>query len=104
MSRVNWVLVIVAVFALSALGVAIYALRIASAPAPTPEVVRAQRFEVVNPRGEVCAELVVWGNRTPSLRLRDKTGKERAGLRLNRDGTPQLLLRDKDGKVIWSAP
>ena len=48
---------------------------------PAPEVVRAQRFELV-----------------------DDKGKERANLGVADDGSPSLALHDQKGEVIWRAP
>ena len=71
-----------------------------SGQADTPEVVRAQRFEVVDARGRTRVALdvdVAMG--TPGLTLDDEQGKMRAMLSLLPDGTPDLVLCDEKGKT-----
>ena len=92
------------------------------------EVIRAERFEVVDQDGKVRAVLdtipvtgepvlslmAKYGkggafldlmlNGEPHMVFRNKNGEDRAVLGLNSDGEPLLRFTDKNGKVIWSAP
>ena len=59
-----------------------------------PEVLQAQRFEVVDAAGVVRAQLSLLEGGRPSLTLMDAAGKPRAWMFLNADGQPRLILTD----------
>ena len=59
-----------------------------------PEVLQAQRFEVVDAAGVVRAQLSLLEGGRPSLTLMDTAGKPRAWMFLNADGQPRLVLTD----------
>jgi len=61
------------------------------------EVIRAERFEVVDKDGQGRAALGLFLGE-PYLSFRDKNGQERAELGLN-NGEPGLGLGDKNGKI-----
>ena len=63
-----------------------------------PDVVQAQRFELVDAEGELRARLSVAPTIGPSLFLYDDRGQVRVRLRLTRDGCPSLELWDEEGK------
>jgi len=98
-----------------------------AATQPVAKVVRAQRFEFVDVKGKVRAELKLLANGSPglwfydekgkpravlavlpdgspNLMFQDEKGKTRAGLYLLADGSPNLGLFDAEEKVIWLAP
>jgi hypothetical protein len=68
------------------------------------KVVRAERFELVDPKTGARAELTLLPNGNPGLLMRDKSGMARAGLMLKGDGSPVLSLYDKeqDGRASLS--
>jgi hypothetical protein len=93
---------------------------------PVAEVIRAQRFELVDAEGRVRGALSLDEEGNPRVCLCDKEGQVRAGLRLDSDGMPHLaalsasgsttaelgfgtswraglVLRDYTGQVLWSA-
>ncbi len=78
--------------------VAAAAAAFAAGKAAAPEVVQAQRFELVDAEGEVRARLSVAPTIGPGLFLYDDRGEVRARLRLTRDGCPTLELWDEDGR------
>ena len=61
------------------------------------EVIRAERFEVVDENGMLRALLSLGTDGEPGLRLYDKNGQHRAALSLLNNGEPRLGLYDKDG-------
>ena len=89
------------------------------------EVIRAERFEVVDKDGKRRAALALVKGE-PSLALFNQNGNPRAGLALVKgepilvladenvkgrailslipDGEPSLIFSDKDGETIWEAP
>jgi len=103
------------------------ALACLAATNPVAKVVRAQRFEVVNPKGLTCAHLglerdgtYLWlcdkdgtrgrailsvlANGNSILTLTDKGGTERVHLFAPADRRPELRLLDKDGQTaLWRA-
>jgi hypothetical protein len=78
-----------------ALGVALAAL-VAFAWRP-PEVLQAQRLELVSPQGQQLATLA-GDSAGVMLTLLDKRGRARAGLRLN--GEPRVLVLDDTGDEV----
>jgi len=98
--------------------------------APTQEIFRAKRFELVDSKGKVRAvfemtpadeprlalvdragtvqamlsiEPVVGDlDGIPTLRLFDKAGKKRTDIKLNRDGDPLIVLRNTNGGHVAS--
>ena len=98
--------------------------------APTQEIVRANRFELVDAKGKVRSILAMTPDDeprlaladragkiqamlsiepvpgdldgVPTLRLFDKAGKMRTDIKLNRDGDPLIVLRNKNGGHIAS--
>ena len=67
----------------------------AQAQAGVAELVRAQKFELVDERGKVCAELGLMEGK-PMLGLRDDKGELRAALAVGEVG-PWLSLFDEKG-------
>ncbi len=78
--------------------VAAAAAAFAAGKSAAPEVVQAQRFELVDTEGEVRARLSVAPTIGPGLFLYDDRGGMRARLRLTRDGCPSLELWDEEGR------
>ena len=118
----RWMIVVVAV----CLMVAVVAIAWAAGKTPAPEVIQAQRFELVDAEGKVWGEMSMGARgRSPGLRLYDEKGEVRAELVLVK-GEPALTfynekrkaraelavvnakavlgLCDEEGKVIWQAP
>jgi hypothetical protein len=60
------------------------------------KVVRAERFELIDPKTGVRAALVLLPNGNPGLVMNDEDGMVRAGLTLKGDGNPVLSLYDKE--------
>ena len=102
MSRTKWQKVIVAVGVLFmvAYGVLMtWALRMAwtsSRQARVADVVRAQRFELVDPKTGTRARLALLSHGEPALLMNDKNGMMRVQLTLKSDGNPVLSLMDKE--------
>jgi len=67
------------------------------------KIIRAEKFELVDPQGRVRALLSVSDEIGPELGLFDENGKLRAGLIVSDKG-PALDLLDENGHPIWSAP
>jgi hypothetical protein len=105
--------------------VVIAAVAYAAGKTGPPEVVRAQKFELVDPQGLTRATLGPWADGTSGLNLMDVDGNRVAVLAVDTDGSTGLVLTDKDleaavkavvvrGKpglklrvqdeVIWEAP
>ncbi len=92
----RWMIVIVAVcLVVAAVAVAYAAVQ---NKASGPDVVRAQRFELVDAEGRVRALLAMSLDGRPGLAFLDEKGEGRAGLVLGTDG-PTLELWDKKGKL-----
>lgn len=92
--RAQWVMVIVAV----CLVVTVAAIAYAAGMSSAPEVIRAQRFELVDAEGKVRGALGI-GRGQPVLAFADEAGKTRVLLGLSDDGTPGLGLADAEGEV-----
>lgn len=99
--RLQWVMVIVAMCLLVA--VAAVAWAAGQAKASAPEVIRAQRFDLVDAEGRVRGRLSIASSSGPALLLYDENGTVRARLRLSLDGSPTLDLYDTDGRGGVSA-
>ena len=101
--------VIVIVVACLVVTVAAIAYAAGKATSDVPEVIRAQRFEVVDAEGKVRAVLaldrvLLWTgpSRPPDgalLALYDDQGKRRAEISLFPSGQPRLMLSDAQGKM-----
>lgn len=63
-----------------------------------PEVIRAQKFELVDEEGKVRAVLGLGRDGAPNLDLSDAKGLKRATLALLPDGSPVLMLSDARGE------
>jgi len=63
-----------------------------------PDLVKARRFEVVDPTGKVRVVLDAIMDQ-PGLTLLDAAGKDRGYFLLREDGSPTLQLLDKNGKL-----
>jgi hypothetical protein len=63
----------------------------------TPSVVRAQGFELVDPRGQVVAQLYLGTDGGGNIRLRSGDGMVRVKLGASADGSGLLLL-DKEAE------
>ncbi len=93
----------------------------------TAQVLRAERFELVDASGAVRAALALDEEGNPGLILLDSQGVQRASLSLMPDGSPRitlygktglrraslgfgtewkvgLILADRHQQVLWSAP
>ena len=78
--------------------------------------VQAKRFELVDDKGKLRADLVMSGFGQPALLLYDEKGKERITVRLNKDGNPVISgvvqqqgvsvfqAWDNDGKILFQQP
>ena len=86
----RWMIAVMAV----SLVAAVVAIAYAAGKTPAPEVIRAQRFELVDAEGRLRAVLTDAG-----LVLYDEKGKSRATLSLDTDGRPTLSLSDERGKL-----
>lgn len=72
-------------------------------PQQTPDVLRAQAFELVDKQGKVVAQLHVGEDGGGNIRLRSGDGMVRVKLGANADGSA-LLLFDKDAEpALWLA-
>jgi hypothetical protein len=74
------------------------ALAYAAGTNAAPEVLRAQRFELVDSAGNVRGLLSLGDQTCPRLVLFDEQGDARARLMLHLDGTPMLSLYDQTGR------
>ena len=124
MSRSRWAIIIVVVCLVVTVAAVAYAA--GQAKTAAPEVVRAQKFEVVDAGGRVRGELgmveggpalilydekggkraYLWFSPAtqPQLTFIDWKGLPRAWLLLSPDGRPDLALFDGKGERTWSAP
>jgi hypothetical protein len=74
-----------------------------AAPQAAPEVLRAQRFELVDKRGRVVAQLHLGEDGGGNIRLRSADGMVRVKLGATTDGSA-LLLFDKEAEpALWLA-
>ena len=80
-------------------GAAVVGVGVGQQEAPVAKVVRAERFEVVDAKGNVPAVLTSDETGATWLALRDEAGKPRASLNVHRDGNPVLSLSDEAGKT-----
>ncbi len=94
MSRHTSTIVVVALCAAATLVAVAYA----AGKETAPEVVRAQRFELVDVDGKVRARLTVASTTGPALLLYDQAGGVRARVWLTLDGSPYLNLYDANGR------
>jgi len=87
---------------------AVGALVCLAATNPAPNIVRAQRFELVNAKGKVRAELALLPGpySGAGLTLWDDTGEVRVLLRAHASGAAHLTLCGEKGQVraVLSAP
>ena len=86
--KARWVFLIPAV----CLVVTVVALAYAAGTTSAPEVIGAQKFELVDAEGRVRAALEVKDDGTAQLELCDEKGRPRAAVGLETDGTPALVL------------
>ena len=100
MSRGKWAVVLAVVVVLAAVAAAYAA---GQATVPVQEVVRAQRFELVDGTGKVRAMLAVASDGRAGLMLADEKGKARAVLTLDSEGSPNLFLSDKSATCAMTA-
>ena len=97
MSRGKWAVVLAACIVLAAVAAAYAA---GQAKMSAPEVIRAQRFEVVDAEGKVQAVLGLRRDGGATLDLSDAKGLKRATLTLLPDpGGPILVLSDARGEI-----
>jgi hypothetical protein len=94
MTRARWMSVVVA----AGLAASVLALSCAAGTGPSPEVLRAQRFELVDSSGDVRGVLSLGDKACPRLALFDENGNARVRLMLCLDGTPVLSLYDESGR------
>lgn len=95
MSRAHWLTAAVALCVVS--GVAAVAYAAGRATSEVPEVIRAQRFELVDARGRTRGSLGL-----PGLRLRGPQGKGGILLGVQGDGTPVFGVSDSEGRPRFS--
>jgi hypothetical protein len=101
MRRGKWAVVLAACIVLAAVAAAYAA---GQAKVSPPEVVRAQRFELVDAEERVRIELCMggWDGQRPRVSLLDEKGSRRATLGLDSGGSPGLALLDGNGeKRAW---
>ncbi len=92
--RAKWVMLAVAI----CVAVTVGALSYAAGTNAAPDVLRAQRFELVDSAGNVRGLLSLGDQACPRLVLLDEHGDARARLMLHLDGTPILSLHDRAGR------
>jgi hypothetical protein len=80
--------------ALLALSVALWARAGVPPSQEIPTVIRAQRLQLVDERGQVRAELFLGQDGSGNLRLRDRTGNVRVKLGTSAEARTGLLLLD----------
>jgi hypothetical protein len=97
----RWAAALVAAgLVLAAMAVAYAAGQVKAAQAA--EVLRARRFELVDRKGRLRAELSQVADGSPCLSLRDVRGKARAQMALLEDGTALLTMNDAKGvNRVW---
>ncbi len=88
----RWAILVVVCVVVAAVGLACGADK-----ASAPEIVRAQRFQLVDDRGGVRAELAM-SEGQPGMTLYDAEGRIRADISLGSDGAPRLGLGWDNGK------
>ena len=71
---------------------------VAVVPKTTQNVVRAQKFELIDENGRLCASLGLTKDGSPSFVLQDASGTARVEVLLASDGCPVVVIRDKNGK------
>ena len=94
--RLKWAIVVVAL----CLIVTAVAIAYTAGTATVPEVIRAQRFELVDAEGKVCAVLSVSADGSTGLAMMDEGGKQVVGLGTGPDGGTGLALMDENGKQV----
>jgi hypothetical protein len=70
----------------------------------TSRVVEAERFVLLDRRGQGRGELKVEEDGAAGLVLADQAGKFRAWLGLKADGSAYLSLKDKFGRIVFAVP
>ena len=100
MSRGKWAVVLTVLALLAAVAAAWAA---GQAKVSAPEVIRAQRFDLVDAEGRVRGRLSIASSSGPALLLYDQEGGVRARVWLSLDGSPTLNLYDTDGRGGVSA-
>ena len=95
MMRAKWAIVIVAVCLVATVAAIAYAAGKTSAP----EVLQAQRFELVDEDGRVVAGLATDGDGAAQLRFWDGDGHVRLAVGLRAKGEPVVRLQDETGKL-----
>jgi hypothetical protein len=98
MNNSKWAIVIVAVCLVVTVAAVAYAA--VQAKKAVPEVVQAQRFELVDAQGRVREEIGMGTDgRAPTLVRRDEKGEMRAMLALGSEGNSALALMDGKGET-----
>ena len=97
MAKGKWAVLVVALCLVVAVAAVAYAAGKAKPTVPVQEVVRAQRFELVDTAGEVYARLGFEKGQV-QFNLYDKQGQDRASFVLFADGMPGLVLFDDKGE------
>jgi hypothetical protein len=98
MNNSKWAMAIVAVCLVVTVAAVAYAAE--QAKKAPPEVVQAQRFELVDAQGRVRGEIGMGADgRAPSLVLRGEKGEMRAMLALGSEGNSALALMDGKGET-----
>ena len=68
------------------------------------EVIRAEKFEVVDKNGKPRTAIGPGDDEQPILVFADENEKVRVGIALRANGQPGLEFYNKEEKVIWKAP
>ncbi len=68
------------------------------------KVIEAEKFVLVDARGEPRGKLEAKEDGSSALVLLDRDGNYRAWLGLKEDGTGYLTLKDRFGRICWEAP
>jgi hypothetical protein len=68
------------------------------------KLVEAEKFTLVDPRGEPRGKLEWKEDGSAGLVLLDPDGKHRAWLGLKEDGSAYLTLKDRFGRILWESP
>jgi hypothetical protein len=68
------------------------------------KLVEAEKFTLMNPRGEPRGKLEWKEDGSAGLVLLDPDGKPRAWLGLKEDGSAYLTLKDRFGRILWESP
>jgi hypothetical protein len=99
MTKTRWLVALAVLCVVVAAAAVAYAAGKAKPAVPVQEVVRAQKFELVDEKGKVRAELSIHPDGLgPILVMYDQAGDIRADLSVVNDGPARLVFHEKGGK------